>query len=189
MGGNAAVVMFPKLFLTLPVEDLERSIAFYSGLGCALMQQCSDDRTACVALGDQILAVLQTRDRFATLTAREIVDGDRSAEAIFVLALETRERVDELADRALMAGGRPAGGQIERGRFYRRGFSDPDGHQFAVVATPAASVGRARLGSSPSGSDSALLLGGEGRHQIDRLSAMDSAAALDQHRKTRRRMT
>jgi predicted lactoylglutathione lyase len=164
--------MFPKLFLILPVENLDRATAFYHGLGYALTRPCGRDRSACVAISEQIHAVLQTRDRFATLTAREIVDAERSAEAIFSLVLDGHDRVDELADRALMAGGRPLGGATERPGCYRRGFLDPDGHQFALVA------GGVRLGRD-GGEMSAPRFAGSGRD----LSALDLIAALDLHRK------
>lgn len=146
----------PSVFsLILPVADLQRSAGFYSALGFPVSQRCSSDRSVCVAIGEQIRVILESRERFATHTAREIVDAGRGVEAIFALEVSCRSRVDELVDRALAAGGRPAGGGVERGRCYCRSFLDPDAHQFAVVATGSTHVEmsspvRARLSSSTS---------------------------------------
>jgi predicted lactoylglutathione lyase len=128
--------------LILPVGNLDRSITFYSALGYPVEQRCAADRAICVRIGNGVEAILQTKDRFATLTAREIVDAERAVEAIVSLSLETRARVDELVDRAIVAGGRPAGETIDHGSFYRRGFVDLDGHQFAVECSHAASERR-----------------------------------------------
>jgi predicted lactoylglutathione lyase len=129
--------MFPIFSLILPVADLERSVGFYCALGYPISQRCAGERAICVAISKSVHAMLHSRDRFTTLTAREIVDPDRGVEAIFALEVATRADVDELVDRALAAGGRPAGGGIERERCYSRGFLDPDGHQFAVICVHA----------------------------------------------------
>lgn len=131
--------MFARFGVILAVDDLERSIAFYSALGFPVAQRCFDGRAVLVAFNDNVQAILQTTDRFATLTAREIVDPNMTVEVIVSLSLGGRAQVDELVDRALVAGGRPAGESIDRTSFYRRGFLDPDGHQFAVECGCAAS--------------------------------------------------
>ena len=139
--------------LILPVANLERSTSFYSALGYPISQRCSSDRAVCVAISEQVELILQSRRQFATLTAREVVDADRGVEAIFALELSGRSEVDELVDRAIAAGGRPAGAGVERGQGYCRGFLDPDAHQFAVLVSNRAKVemssrGRAGLSSS-----------------------------------------
>jgi predicted lactoylglutathione lyase len=142
--------MFPIFLLILPVADLERSVAFYCALGYPISQRCAGERAICVAISESVHAMLHSRDRFATLTARQIVDPDRGVEAIFALEVASRADVDELVDRALAVGGQPAGGAVERERCYSRGFLDPDGHQFAVICVHAtaaemSSLERARL--------------------------------------------
>ena len=52
---------------------------------------------------------------------------------LLALGVESRERVDELADRALTAGGSPAGEPMDLGFMYRRSFQDPDGHQLEAL--------------------------------------------------------
>jgi uncharacterized protein len=125
--------MSTKMFVNLPVEDLGRSRAFYESLGYSCSEQFTDEKAACVVISDQIFAMLQTRPFFSTLTNKEIVDSHTSAEVLLALGVESRERVDELADRALTAGGSPAGEPMDLGFMYRRSFQDPDGHQLEAL--------------------------------------------------------
>jgi predicted lactoylglutathione lyase len=141
--------MFPKLLVVLPVADLDRSSAFYRALGYPISRDPADGAAVCVAINESVRVVLQTRERAATIAVHEIVDPRSGVEAIFVFALETRKRVDEFVDRALAAGGSPAGTGVTRENFFRRGFLDPDGHQFAAVsaAAPPTEIGSPALDS------------------------------------------
>ncbi len=49
------------------------------------------------------------------------------------LSAESREGVDELADKALVSGGSPANEPMEMGFMYGRSFQDPDGHLWDVI--------------------------------------------------------
>jgi predicted lactoylglutathione lyase len=49
------------------------------------------------------------------------------------LSADSREQVDELADKALQAGGAPANEPIEMDFMYGRSFHDRDGHLWEVV--------------------------------------------------------
>ncbi len=125
--------MATKIFVNLPVEDLERSKAFYGGLGFAFAEQFTDEKAACVVISEDIYAMLQTKDHFASFTHKEIVDATSSAEALFALGVESRERVDELARAALASGGSVAGDGVDLGFLYRQGFQDPDGHHWEAL--------------------------------------------------------
>jgi hypothetical protein len=122
-----------KIFVNLPVEDLDRSRAFYESLGYPCAEQFTDEKAACLVISDDIYAMLQTKAFFSTLTNKEIIDSHTSAEVLLALGVESRERVDELADRALTAGGSPAGEPMDLGFMYRRSFQDPDGHQLEAL--------------------------------------------------------
>lgn len=65
-----------------------------------------------------------------SFTTKEIADTTQSREAILALAVDSRERVDELVDRALEAGGRPMNDPDDKGNMCVRSFGDPDGHHW-----------------------------------------------------------
>ena len=59
-----------------------------------------------------------------------VKDLDRS---VVALSADSREQVDELADKALEIGGTRAVDPIDMGFMYSRSFHDPDGHQWELV--------------------------------------------------------
>ena len=123
------------IFVNLPVKDLEASKSFWTTLGYSFNPQFSDDTTACLVISDTIFAMLLTEPRFKEFTApgKEIADATKSSEVLIALSAESREKVDELADGALAAGGSPAKDPIDYGTMYGRSFSDVDGHHWEVV--------------------------------------------------------
>jgi predicted lactoylglutathione lyase len=143
-GAVGAIVraMANMIFINLPVEDLDRSKRFYGALGYSFNEQFTDAKAAALEISEHIVAMLQTKEHFATFTSKQIVDATRSAEALFVLGVESRERVDELADKALAAGGTPAGDPTDLGFLYRRSFQDPDGHHWEALHMAAEHVHR-----------------------------------------------
>ncbi|MDI3388373.1 VOC family protein [Streptomyces sp. B-S-A8] len=121
------------VFINLAVKDVELSKKFFSEVGYALNPQFCDDETACVTVSDAIVLMLLQEEKFARFTVQPVADSTRSTEALICLSAESRRQVDELADRALAAGGSPAGEPSDMGFMYGRSFLDPDGHHFEVL--------------------------------------------------------
>jgi uncharacterized protein len=132
--------MATKVFVNLPVKDLARSTEFFTGLGFPLDLRFSDERAGCLVISDDIYAMLLTEPFFQSFTARDIPDTSKTAEAIVALEVDTRQRVDELADQAVGTGGAPAGEPMEEYGMYVRRFEDPDGHLWEVFHMEPAAV-------------------------------------------------
>jgi Predicted lactoylglutathione lyase len=79
-----------------------------------------------------IYAMLLTESFFKTFHKAEIADPATQKEVILALGVESKERVNELVDNALAAGGRATGEPDDQGFMYSRGFNDPDGHHWEV---------------------------------------------------------
>ena len=141
-----------KLFVNLAVEDLDRSVAFFTGLGFEFDARFTDSSATCMLVGEDAYFMLLVKDRFADFTSNELCDPRTHTEGIFALSAESREGVDELADKALASGGSPAAGPQDHGFMYGRSFRDPDGHHFEVfwmdmeAAEQAATAGEAAAG-------------------------------------------
>ena len=120
-----------KLFVNLPVADLQKSMAFFSALGFTFNPQFTDENAACMVFSDQAYAMLLTRPFFRTFTPREICAPDRS-EVLTAIALGSREEVDHLADAALAHGAAKATEPQDHGFMYVRTFYDPDGHHWEL---------------------------------------------------------
>jgi predicted lactoylglutathione lyase len=122
-----------KIFVNLAVADLERSVEFFSGLGFSFDPRFTDETATCMVVSDEAFVMLLQEDRFSEFTKKHLADARVQIEAIVALSAESREEVDELADKALASGGAPASDPIELDFMYSRSFQDPDGHQWEVV--------------------------------------------------------
>jgi len=132
--------MSTKIFVNLPVKDLARSTEFFTKLGFPVDERFTNDSAGCLVISDDIYAMLITEQFFRRFTPRDIADASTSTEAIVALEVDSRERVDELADRALESGGSPANEPMEQDGMYERSFADPDGHLWEVFHMDPATV-------------------------------------------------
>ncbi|WP_084965879.1 VOC family protein [Thermoactinospora rubra] len=129
--------MATKIFVNLHVRDLNASIDFFTKLGFGFDPEFTNDDAGSMVIDEGIHALLVTEPFFTTITDRRPVDTAAFQEAAIALDVDSRERVDELADAAEAAGGLTAGEPIDDGFMYSRGFRDLDGHLWNVLHMPA----------------------------------------------------
>jgi uncharacterized protein len=125
--------MSRKIFVNLPVKDLGASMGFFTELGFRFDQRFTDENAACLVISDDIYAMLLTEPFFRRFTRKEVADAKHSTEAILALGVDSRQQVDELADRAFAAGAAPANETDDQGFMYGRSFQDLDGHLWEVL--------------------------------------------------------
>lgn len=125
--------MAQLIFINLPVQDLERSKAFYTALGFQINPQFTNEDAACVVISDTIYVMLLTHSFFQRFTHKEIADASRSTEVLNCLSAESRAGVDTLMQKAGEGGGRVARPVKDEGFMYGGAFEDPDGHIWEVM--------------------------------------------------------
>ena len=125
--------MSRKTFINLPVKDLAMTTEFFTKLGFSFNQQFSDENAACMIISADAYAMLVVEPFFRGFTQKEIADTSRSSEVIVGLSGDSREQVDDLADKALEAGAQALGEPLDDGVMYMRGFRDLDGHQWSFI--------------------------------------------------------
>lgn len=125
--------MSTKIFVNLPVKDLNRSINFFTRLGFSFNTHFTNDQGACMIVSEDIFVMLLVEKCFKTLTKKQVADATKSTEAILALSAESREAVDELVSRALKAGATIPNRKQDQGWMYGHGFQDPDGHLWESV--------------------------------------------------------
>lgn len=135
--------MAKKIFVNLPVSDLQQSIKFFAQLGFTFNPQFTDETATCMIIGDNIFAMLITKKRFQEFTKKEICDATRSTEVLIALDAESKEKVDEMVQKAVAAGGSTYADPKDYGWMYYHSFADLDGHQWELMymdenAVPAA---------------------------------------------------
>jgi uncharacterized protein len=130
------------IFVNLPITDLPRARAFYTGLGWTINEAFSDETAACVVVSETIFVMILTRPRFADFVDRPVGDPSSTVSALFALNMDSRDQVDAFAARAVAHGGRDNGKAQDLGFMYSRSLSDPDGNVLeAFWMDPAATGG------------------------------------------------
>ena len=124
--------MASQIFVNLPVKDLARSVEFFSKLGYAFDPRFTDENATSMIVGENIYVMLLAERFFAQFTKKPIANAKQSTEAIFALALESREQVDEHVAQAVAAGGKAELPAQDHGWMYQHGFEDLDGHLWEV---------------------------------------------------------
>jgi Predicted lactoylglutathione lyase len=123
-----------KIFVNLPVKDLQRSINFFSHLGFTFNPQFTDDKAACLVIHEgSIYAMLITEPFFKTFTKKEISDSTKTTEVLLALDAESRNAVDVMVRKATEAGGSVYMEPQDHGWMYGHSFADPDGHQWEIL--------------------------------------------------------
>ena len=121
------------IFVNLAVEELGRSVEFFTALGFTFDPRFTDEHATCMIVSDQAFVMLLVKSRFRDFTKKELADPTTQTEAIRALSAESREEVDALAEKALAAGGTPANDPIEMDFMYGRSFQDLDGHLWELI--------------------------------------------------------
>ena len=119
-----------KLFVNVPVQDLQRSIRFFESLGFAFNPQFTDAGATCMLVGDDAYFMLLDRQRFAGFSKRPQGDARRETNALFALSVNSRAEVDEMVRKAVAAGGSHALEPQDHGFMYGWSFYDIAGHHW-----------------------------------------------------------
>jgi predicted lactoylglutathione lyase len=121
------------IFVNLPVQDLSKTVDFFTQLGFEFNQQFTDENATCMVISEQAYVMLLVRPYFATFVTKEVGDPADQTAGIIGLSAESREEVDTLVDKALELGGAPAKEPQDHGYMYGRSFYDLDGHAWEVI--------------------------------------------------------
>ena len=124
--------MGTKIFVNLPVKDLDKSKEFFSKLGFAFNAQFTNENAACMVISEENYAMLLVESFFKTFTKKEIVNAKKSTEVLVALSSESKEDVDKLLRNALAAGAKEANEPQDHGFMYGRSFEDLDGHIWEI---------------------------------------------------------
>lgn len=125
--------MAKQIFLNLPVKDLNKSVDFFTQLGFSFNPQFTDDKAACMIIGENIYAMLLLEEFFKTFTKKPIADAKQTTEVLIAIDAESRAAVDEMVRKAVAAGGSIYGDTQDHGWMYGHSFADLDGHQWEIL--------------------------------------------------------
>lgn len=121
-----------KLFVNIPVSDLQRSIVFFEELGFTFNTQFTDATATCMLVGEDAYVMLLTKERFAGFAKRASGDPRQQTNALYSISVESRAAVDAMVEKAVAAGGSHAMEPQDHGFMYGWSFYDPDGYHWEV---------------------------------------------------------
>lgn len=126
--------MITDIFVNLPVTDIVKSKEFFEKLGFSFNKQFSDDTAGALILGEHIYAMIITHEKFKGFNAqKEIVDAHKATQVLLAVGVESRAKVDELADKALELGAKVFRPADDYGFMYSRNIEDLDGHVWEIM--------------------------------------------------------
>ena len=121
-----------QVFINLAVKDVDRSMNFYTSLGFTLNPQFSDDQGKCMVWSDAIFLMIMSHEKFKSFTKKPIADTKSSIAALFALSVESADKVNEIVEQGLKAGGTEPMPMTDYGFMQLRKIEDYDGHTWEV---------------------------------------------------------
>src|SRR3954454_19992592 len=91
-----------KIFVNLPVRDLDRSIRFFTGLGFGFHPEFTNEKGTAMIVNEDAFVMLLVEAFFTTFTNQPV---PAPREGVVALSAESPEEVDDLVGRALAGGG------------------------------------------------------------------------------------
>lgn len=122
-----------KIFVNLPVKDLQKSIDFFTALGFTFNPDFTDDTATCMIISENIFAMLLTEKRFSEFTDRPIANAHQTTEVLIAIDQPSKEAVDQMVKKAVAAGGTTYSKPQDHGWMYQHAFADLDGHQWELA--------------------------------------------------------
>jgi len=124
--------MAKQIFINLAVEDLKKSMDFYTALGFTNNPQFSDDSGKCMVWSDSIFVMIMTPEKFATFASKPIADTKSNLAGIFSLSVDSIDEVNNIVTSGLNAGGTEPTEMKDHGFMQLRTIEDFDGHTWEV---------------------------------------------------------
>ena len=124
--------MAKKIFVNIPVADLNRSIAFYTALDFTLNPMFSDNTAACMVISEENYVMLLTHEKFQGFSKTGIPDAQKQTGFMVALECADRAAVDAMMAAGLTTGGSEPTPANDLGFMYQRTIADPDGHRWEL---------------------------------------------------------
>jgi uncharacterized protein len=121
-----------QVFINLAVKDVDRSMHFYTSLGFTINPQFSDDQGKCMVWSDAIFVMIMGHEKFKTFTKKPIADTKNAIAGLFALSVESVDKVNEVVEHGLKAGGTEPMPMTDYGFMQLRKIEDLDGHTWEI---------------------------------------------------------
>ncbi len=128
--------MAKEFWINLPVKDIGKSKEFFGKLGFSFNTHNGNSKNSVSLLIGQkkVVVMLFDEPTFKSFTNNILADTKQGTEVLLSIDAESKEEVDEMAAKAVAAGGSSTHKPNEMpGWMYGCVFTDLDGHQWNVL--------------------------------------------------------
>ncbi len=124
--------MQSQVFINIAVKDLEKSKELYLKMGFTVNPQFSDDTAKCLVWSENIFVMIMTHEKFKSFATKPLADTKNNLAGLFSLSVESVEKVNEIVDNAVQAGGTEPKPMQDYGFMQMRNVEDFDGHTWEI---------------------------------------------------------
>ncbi len=121
-----------QVFINLAVKDVAKSMDFYTRIGFTNNLQFSDDSSKCMVWSEHIFVMIMNHEKFQTFTSKPIADTKNNIAGLFSLSVDSLEKINEIVDAGLAAGGTEPRPFLDYGFMQQRSIEDHDGHTWEI---------------------------------------------------------
>lgn len=128
--------MTKDLWINLPVKDTRKSREFFTKIGFIQNTHFPEtEQMSSVFVGTKNIVLMLCAERiFQGFTQNKLSDPVKATQVLFSFDAESRQEVDDLAEKVKAAGGMLYADPGEnQGWMYGFGFTDLDGHRWNVL--------------------------------------------------------
>lgn len=124
--------MTKQIFINLAVNDVQKSMDFYTALGFSNNPQFSDESGKCMVWSDAIFVMILSHEKFSSFTNKPIADTKTNIAGLYSLSLTSIEDVHTMMENGLRAGGIEPHEMRDYGFMQQRTIEDLDGHTWEI---------------------------------------------------------
>ena len=124
--------MINKIYVGLPTSDLDKLTEFYKAIGFEFDEKFSRPNFSQFKVSESIYLSIFPKDEYMKQMPNPNVNPENFGLVSTAVALESKEKVDELVRGAIDAGGKKFMDPNDSDFMYMNGFIDPAGHVWTV---------------------------------------------------------
>ena len=119
-----------KIFINLPVADLQKATNFYKALGFTQNMDFPNTDASAMIYDENLSVMLLTHEFYKNFLPvhKTVADSHTTCEVLNALQFESKEAVDDFFNKAINAWGKTTIDAYDHGFMYGHDFEDLDGH-------------------------------------------------------------
>lgn len=124
--------MTKQIFINLAVNDVQKSMAFYTALGFTNNPQFSDESGKCMVWCENIFLMIMNHEKFASFATKPIANTGEKLAALYSLSVSSVDEMNEIITNGLRAGGIEPTEMRDYSFMQQRTIEDFDGHTWEI---------------------------------------------------------